>query len=134
MWLHPRVRFAEDPLARGTYVFVKGAASRQLQLFTSLSTPADVVSQALAQRVNGPAPMLKCGTRYLNSARPLSWYQLRSGDTIQSSLGLRGGMPSTEASASAAGPQDINTQYWQVQEKLYGMQLLEKIMVAHILL
>ena len=105
IWLHPQVRFAEDPLARGTYIFVKGVTSRQLQLFTSLSTPADVVSQALAQRVNGPAPMLKSGGHYLNGARPLSSYHVRSGDTIETSLGLRGGMesPSTGAPASAAG-------------------------------
>ena len=105
-WLHPQVRFAEDPLARGTHVFVKGVSSRQLQLFTSLSTPADVVSQALAQRVNGPAPMLKCGTRYLNSARSLSWYHVRSGDTIQASLGLRGGMDPPSPEASANDPMD----------------------------
>ena len=89
-WLHPQVRFAEDPLASGTHVFVKGVTSRQLQLFTSLSTSADIVSQALAQRVNGPAPMLKWGDHYLNG--PLCSYRVRSGDTIETSLGLRGGM------------------------------------------
>ena len=118
--LHPQVRFADDPLARGTHIFVKGVTSRQLQLFTSLSTSAEVVSQALAQRVNGPAPMLKWGGHYLNGARPLSSYRVRSGDTIQTSLGLRGGMhsPSAEASADAAGASlpssmDVDTVGWE---------------------
>jgi hypothetical protein len=96
IWLHPQVRFAEDPLASGPHVFVKGVAARQLQLFTSLSTSADVVSQALAQRVHGPAPMLKYGGRYLKGRLSLSSYKIRSGDTIETSLGLRGGVDTEE--------------------------------------